>query len=61
MSAKDKYQAVLTLGEQLGIEDGNVSEEDGILKIKGQAKTAYKKDLLWDKIKAIGGGTPKRY
>jgi len=58
MSAKDKYEAVLTLGEQLGIEDGKVSVEDGILKIKGQAKTAYEKDLLWDKIKAIGGDHP---
>jgi nucleoid-associated protein YgaU len=58
MSVKDKYQPVLSLGEQLGIKDGKVSVDDGILKIKGQAQTAYQKDLLWDKIKAIGGEHP---
>ncbi len=58
MSAKDKYQAVLSLGEKLGIKDGSVSEENGILKVKGQANTPYEKDLLWDKIKEIGGEHP---
>lgn len=58
MSAKDKYQGVLTLGEKLGIKDGKVSEENGILKIKGEAKTPYEKDILWDKIKEIGGQQP---
>ncbi len=58
MSVKDKYQPVLSLGEQLGIKDGKVSVDDGILKIKGQAQTAYQKNLLWDKIKAIGGEHP---
>ena len=55
MSVKAKYQGVLDLGEQLGIKDGNVTEEGGVLKIKGQANTPYEKDLLWDKIKKIGG------
>ncbi|MGB5699205.1 LysM peptidoglycan-binding domain-containing protein [Muriicola sp.] len=55
MSTKDKYQGVLSLGEKLGIKDGNVHEENGILKIKGEAKTPYEKNLLWDKIKEIGG------
>lgn len=58
MSVKAKYQPVLDLGEQLGIKDGSVREEDGILKVKGQAATQYEKDLLWDKIKAIGGERP---
>jgi len=58
MSVKEKYQAVLSLGEQLGIKDGSVSEEAGILKIKGEANTQYEKDLLWDKIKQIGGESP---
>lgn len=58
MSAKAKYQAVLDLGEKLGIKDGNVSEENGVLKIKGVAATQYEKDILWDKIKAIGGEKP---
>lgn len=58
MSVKAKYQPVLDLGEQLGIKDGNVREEDGVLKVKGQATTQYEKDLIWDKIKAIGGERP---
>lgn len=55
MSVKAKYQGVLTLGEQLGIKDGKITEENGVLKIKGQAATPYEKDLLWDKIKQAGG------
>ena len=58
MSVKAKYQGVLDLGEQLGIKDGNVTEEAGVLKVKGEAKTPYEKDLIWDKIKAIGGESP---
>lgn len=42
----------------MGIKDGKVTEEDGVLKIKGEAKTQYEKDLLWDKIKQIGGENP---
>ncbi len=55
MSVKAKYQGVLNLGEQLGIKDGNVTEEGGVLKIKGVANTPYEKNLLWDKIKQLGG------
>ena len=55
MSVKAKYQGVLDLGEQLGIKNGDVSEDAGVLKIKGEANTPYEKDLIWDKIKAIGG------
>jgi nucleoid-associated protein YgaU len=58
MSAKSKYQAVLELGESLNIQDGNVSEENGVLKIKGTAKTPYEKNIIWDKIKEIGGNSP---
>ncbi|HET8736374.1 MAG TPA: LysM peptidoglycan-binding domain-containing protein [Pricia sp.] len=58
MSVKEKYQPVLNLGEKLNIKDGDVSEENGVLKIKGQAKTQYEKNLLWDKIKEIGGENP---
>lgn len=58
MSVKEKYQAVLDLGEQLGIKDGNVGESEGILKVKGEAHTQYEKDLIWDKIKEIGGEHP---
>lgn len=58
MAVKTKYQAVLNLGEQLNIKDGDVTEENGILKIKGTANTPYEKNLLWDKIKEIGGDKP---
>ncbi|UJH66922.1 LysM peptidoglycan-binding domain-containing protein [Allomuricauda sp. SCSIO 65647] len=58
MSVKAKYQPVLDLGEKLGIKDGDVREEDGVLKIKGEASTQYEKNVLWDKIKEIGGESP---
>jgi nucleoid-associated protein YgaU len=58
MSVKSKYQAVLDLGESLGIQGGDVWEENGILKVKGEAKTQYEKDIMWDKIKEIGGSSP---
>lgn len=58
MSAKVKYQSVLELGQQLGIKGGEVSEDGGVLKIKGEANTQYEKDLIWDKIKQIGGQSP---
>jgi nucleoid-associated protein YgaU len=55
---KAKYQAVLELGEALNIQNGDVKEENGQLQIHGTANTPYEKDLLWDKIKAIGGENP---
>ena len=36
----------------------SVTEENGVLKIKGQTKTQYEKNILWDKIKEIGGDKP---
>lgn len=53
-----KYQAVLDLGEQLNIQNGDVSEENGVLKVKGTAATQYEKNLLWDAIKVAGGENP---
>lgn len=55
---KAKYQDVLDLGQKLNIKDGDVQEENGTLKIKGTAQTQYEKNLLWDKIKEIGGESP---
>ncbi|WP_024769190.1 MULTISPECIES: LysM peptidoglycan-binding domain-containing protein [Aquimarina] len=55
---KSKYQSVLDLGQELKIQDGDVSEENGTLKIKGTANTQYEKNQLWDKIKEIGGSSP---
>lgn len=58
MSVKAKYQPVLDLGEKLAIQNGDVREENGVLKVKGEAKTQYEKNILWDKIKEIGGENP---
>ncbi|WP_400080027.1 LysM peptidoglycan-binding domain-containing protein [Winogradskyella sp. R77965] len=53
-----KYQGVLDLGEKLNIQNGDVSEENGVLKVTGTAATQYEKNLLWDAIKVAGGDNP---
>ncbi len=58
MSVKAKYQPVLDLGEELEVKNGDVTVEGDTLKIKGMTKTQYEKNLLWDKIKEIGGEKP---
>ncbi|MEZ4986164.1 MAG: LysM peptidoglycan-binding domain-containing protein [Saprospiraceae bacterium] len=58
MSLQDKYRPVLDLGEKLNVKDGYVKEEDGKLKMGGTTHTQYEKNLLWDKIKEIGGEVP---
>lgn len=55
---KAKYQNVLDLGEKLQIQNGDVREENGVLKIQGTANTLYEKDLLWNEIKKVGGENP---
>ena len=55
---KAKYQSVLDLGQDLGIQNGDVKEENGQLKVWGTAKTPYEKDLIWDEIKKVGGENP---
>lgn len=58
MSAKDKYQSVLSLGEKLGVRNGKVEETDGVLRVWGLVNDNYEKDQLWDAIKAVGGANP---
>ncbi|WP_034040004.1 LysM peptidoglycan-binding domain-containing protein [Wocania ichthyoenteri] len=58
MTMKAKYQSVLDLGQELNIQNGDVQEENGVLKVWGIAKTPYEKNLLWDEIKAVGGENP---
>ena len=58
MIVKTKYQPVLDLGEKLNVQHGDVTVEGDVLKIKGTTKTQYEKNLLWDKIKEIGGEKP---
>jgi nucleoid-associated protein YgaU len=55
---KAKYQPVLDLGASLNIKDGDVKEDNGKLKVYGTANTQYEKNLIWDKIKEIGGENP---
>ncbi|GHC53120.1 LysM peptidoglycan-binding domain-containing protein [Ulvibacter litoralis] len=55
---KAKYQSVLDLGENLNIQNGDVKEEGGQLKVWGTANTPYEKNLLWDEIKKVGGENP---
>ena len=58
MAVKTKYQDVLNLGQELNIQNGDVQEVNGQLSITGTANTPYEKNLLWDKIKEIGGESP---
>ena len=53
-----KYQPALDLGLKLNIQNGDLSEENGVLKIKVNAKTPYEKNILQDEIKALGGQNP---
>lgn len=54
-----KYKSVLDLGLKLNVQNGDVKEENGVLKITGKTKTPYEKDQLWDEIKRVGGNSPK--
>ncbi len=58
MGVKEKYQAVLDLGMKLEVKNGDVQDSGGKLVIKGMTRTQYEKNLLWDKIKEIGGENP---
>ena len=53
MSLQAKYNSVLTLGQELGVQNGAVTEENGVLTVSGTAPTQYEKDQIWNKIKAI--------
>ena len=55
---RSKYQSVLELGEKLNIQNGDVKEENGQLKVWGTARNQYEKNLIWDEIKRVGGDSP---
>ena len=46
---------VLALAQELKVQNMNVSEEAGKLKLAGTTSTAYEKNQIWDKIKEVGG------
>ncbi len=54
MALIDKYRSVVDLANQLG-QGFAVKEEGGVLKMNGTVNTQYEKNLVWDKIKAVGG------
>lgn len=58
MAVREKYQAVLELGESLNVQNGDVQVDGDKLKVFGTANTPYEKNLIWDKIKEIGGENP---
>lgn len=58
MSLQAKYQGVLNLSQELGGNVSVVSEANGVLTIAGSVNTAYEKNVLWDKIKEVGGDAP---
>jgi len=55
MSLQVKYSPVLALAQELKVQNLNVSEEAGKLKLAGTTNTAYEKNQIWDKIKEVGG------
>lgn len=55
MSLQVKYSPVLALAQELKVQNLNVSEEAGKLKLDGATNTAYEKNQIWDKIKEVGG------
>ena len=54
MALADKYRPVVEFANQLG-KGFTAKEEAGVLKLSGSVNTQYEKNLVWDKIKAVGG------
>ncbi len=53
MALQDKYQPLVDMANQLGISGLDVNEEDGFLKITGNATSAEAKKKLWDEYARI--------
>ena len=58
MSVKAKYQSVLDLGEQIGVQNGKVEEDGGVLRVWGTVQYGHEKAQIWDAIKETGGANP---
>jgi nucleoid-associated protein YgaU len=58
MSVKAKYQPALDLGYNNGGQFSSIVEENGVLKVSALVHCQYDKNVIWDKIKEIGGGNP---
>lgn len=57
MSLQDRYSGVISLAQQLHVKNLKAVEEAGTLQVSGSTNTQYEKNLIWDKIKEIGGET----
>jgi nucleoid-associated protein YgaU len=55
MSLPVKYSGVINLAQQLNVKDLQTAEDAGTLKLSGITNTQYEKNLIWNKIKEIGG------
>ena len=54
MSAlQDKYQSVVAAAQSAGLDHLQVTEQDGILYIKGEAHNTDSKDAVWNALGAI--------
>jgi len=58
MILEEKYEAVLDLMRQQG-SNVYINEHQGKLKVEGTVATQYEKNIVWDKIKEIGGVNPQ--
>jgi nucleoid-associated protein YgaU len=55
MSLQDKYSSVISLAQQLNVKELKAVEQADTLQVSGTTNTQYEKNLIWDKIKEIGG------
>lgn len=59
MSLMMKYGPVLEVCNRFNMKDADIGErEDGYLKVYGIVHTQYEKNMIWDKIKEVGGQSP---
>lgn len=58
MSLQTKYNDVLQMTQTVGMNNTNVTEENGVLKVSGLVATSYQKDQLWNTLKEVSGAAP---
>ncbi|MBK9213971.1 MAG: LysM peptidoglycan-binding domain-containing protein [Saprospiraceae bacterium] len=61
MNLQDKYNEVITFSESLGADNISIVEEPGVLKVRATVQYPYYKNIIWDKIKYIGGQSPSDF
>jgi nucleoid-associated protein YgaU len=61
MNLQDKYNEVITFSESLGADNISIVEEPGVLKVRATVQYPYFKNIIWDKIKYIGGQSPSDF